>query len=127
MMYLLICKLTYPIRCASCFLQEFQPAVSFAAIVFIFVGTQLTIDVLQFNAKFEERALEAKTDRSLDRTCSSLMMKFCQKYDNLAEVDKLAAVTKRIESVKLVLEEEFIQSIHDCVKLECIERAAGKC
>jgi len=46
------------------------------------------------------------------------------KYDNLAEVDKLAAVAKKVESVKLVMQENVDIALQNCVKLESIERAA---
>ena len=49
-------------------------------------------------AKVGDKAQTAK-DRGLDRTCGSLLQKLCQKYDNLAEVDKLASVTKKVEEL----------------------------
>jgi hypothetical protein len=51
-------------------------------------------------------------------------MSKCQKYDNLAEVDKLAAVQKKVESVKLVMQENVDIALQNCVKLETIEKAA---
>ena len=44
-------------------------------------------------AKVGDKAQTAK-DRGLDRTCGSLLQKLCQKYDNLAEVDKLTGLPK---------------------------------
>ena len=79
---------------------------------------------LQFIAKVGDKAQTAK-DRGLDRTCGSLLQKLCQKYDNLAEVDKLASVTKKVETVKLVMQENVDIALQNCVKLETIERAAG--
>ena len=76
-------------------------------------------------AKCGDKATTAK-DRALDRSCSSLLQKICQKYDNLAEVDKLAAVAKKVDSVKLVMQENVDIALQNCVKLESIERAAGK-
>jgi hypothetical protein len=52
------------------------------------------------------------------------MLKICQKYDNLAEVDKLAAVAKKVDSVKLVMQENVDLALQNCVKLENIEKAA---
>jgi hypothetical protein len=77
----------------------------------------------QFVAKAGDKATTAK-DRALDRSCSSLLQKICQKYDNLAEVDKLAAVAKKVDSVKLVMQENVDIALQNCVKLESIERAA---
>jgi hypothetical protein len=56
-----------------------------------------------------------------------MLLKICQKYDNLAEVDKLAAVSKKVDSVKLVMQENVDMALQNCVKLESIEKAAGKC
>jgi hypothetical protein len=51
-------------------------------------------------------------------------LKICQKYDNLADVDKLAAVAKKVDSVKLVMQENVDIALQNCVKLESIEKAA---
>ena len=77
----------------------------------------------QFIAKAGDKASTAK-DKALDRSCSSLLEKICQKYDNLAEVDKLAAVAKKVDTVKLVMQENVDIALQNCVKLESIERAA---
>jgi hypothetical protein len=50
---------------------------------------------------------------------------FCR-YDNLLEVDKLAAVISKVESVKLVLQENVQVALANCVTLENIEKAAGR-
>lgn len=102
LIYILICKLAYPQRCAHACLEELQRA---------------------FVAKVGDKATTAK-ERSLDKTCASLMLKICQKYDNLAEVDKLAAVAKKVDSVKLVMQENVDLALQNCVKLENIEKAA---
>ena len=64
-------------------------------------------------------------DRSLDKQCSSMLQKICQKYDNLAEVDKLASLAKKVDSVKLVMQENVDLALQNCVILESIEKAAG--
>lgn len=53
-----------------------------------------------------------------------MLLKICQKYDNLAEVDKLASVSKKVDSVKLVMQENVDLALQNCVKLESIEKAA---
>lgn len=53
-----------------------------------------------------------------------MLLKICGKYDNLAEVDKLAAVSKKVDSVKLVMQENVDMALQNCVKLENIERQA---
>ena len=60
----------------------------------------------------------------MDKSANSILQKICQKYDNLSEVDKIAAVTKKVESVKLVMQENVDLALQNCVKLESIEKAA---
>jgi len=56
----------------------------------------------------------------------SLVMWCVGRYDNLAEVDKLAAVMIKVDSVKLVLQENVQAALANIVTLENIEKAAGK-
>ena len=81
---------------------------------------------LKFTVKVGEKTMSAK-DRGLDKICAALFMKLCLKYDNLAEVDKIAAVGKKVETVKLVVSENVELALQICVKLETIEKAAGIC
>jgi hypothetical protein len=71
-----------------------------------------------------EKAMSAK-DRSLDKYCAEFMQRICQKYDNVAEVDKLAAVARKVDTVKIVMQENVDAALQNCVKLESIEMAAG--
>lgn len=64
-------------------------------------------------------------ERGLNKICSGMLLKICQKYDNLAEVDKLSSVAKKVDSVKLVMQENIDIALKNCVKLESIEKAAG--
>ena len=41
-------------------------------------------------------------------------------------MDKLSAVSKKVDTVKLVMQENVDLALQNCVKLETIERAAGK-
>lgn len=102
LIYILICKTSYPQRCAHTCLEELQRT---------------------FIAKAGDKARNAK-DRSLDKTCGSLLQKICQKYDNLNEIDKLASVTLKVDSVKLVMQDNVDLALQNCVKLESIEKAA---
>lgn len=77
----------------------------------------------QFSAKVGDKAVTAK-DRTLDKMCLSLFQVLCKKYNNLAEVDKLAAVAQKVENVKLVMQENVDMALQNCVKLENIERQA---
>mmetsp|Transcript_9628 Transcript_9628/g.14491 ORF Transcript_9628/g.14491 Transcript_9628/m.14491 type:complete len:232 (-) Transcript_9628:201-896(-) len=102
LIYILICKTSYPQRCAHTCLEELQRT---------------------FVAKAGDKARTAK-DRSLDKACGSLLQKICQKYDNLNEIDKLASVSLKVESVKLVMQDNVDMALQNCVKLESIEKAA---
>ena len=64
-------------------------------------------------------------EKGLDKTCGEMLRKLCEKYDNLLEVDKLAAVMNKVDSVKLVLQENVQVALANCVTLENIEKAAG--
>ncbi len=55
-----------------------------------------------------------------------ILSKLCQKYDDLAQVDKLAAVAKKVDTVKLVMQENIDVALQNCVKLEAIEIQAGE-
>jgi hypothetical protein len=102
LIYILICQQNYPQRCAHACLEELNR---------------------NFAAKAGDKATTAK-DRALDKTCAPILQKLCQKYDNLAEVDKLASVQKKVDTVKLVMQENVDMALQNCVKLESIERAA---
>jgi hypothetical protein len=77
-------------------------------------------------AKAGEKATSAK-ERELNKTCGDLLLKICRKYDNLAEVDKLSSVSAKVESVKLVMQDNIDIALQNCVKLESIGKAAGEC
>lgn len=70
-------------------------------------------------------AADAK-DRAYSRTCGPLFQGLCQKYDNLSEVDKLAAVAQKVDAVKVVMQENVNTALANCVKLESIEQATGE-
>ena len=61
---------------------------------------------------------------SLTSSCSALLQKICFKYDNLQDVDKLAAVTRKVDSVRLVMQDNVNVALQNCVKLESIEQVA---
>jgi len=102
LIYVLICNLKYPLRCAHACLEDLQRT---------------------FIAKAGEKATTAK-ERSLDSACADLLTKLCNKYDNLAEVDKLTSVSQKVDSVKLVMQDNIEVALANCVKLENIGKAA---
>jgi hypothetical protein len=60
----------------------------------------------------------------LDKTAQGILKKISQKYDDLAQVDKLAAVASKVESVKLVMQENVDLALQNFVKLESIEKTS---
>uniref|UniRef100_A0A7S2V2S9 V-SNARE coiled-coil homology domain-containing protein n=1 Tax=Fibrocapsa japonica TaxID=94617 RepID=A0A7S2V2S9_9STRA len=62
--------------------------------------------------------------RGLDRAAGKMLKQVCQKYDNLEEVDRLASVTRKVDSVKLIMQENVEIALQNCVRLENIELAA---
>lgn len=57
-------------------------------------------------------------------TCASLFDKICKKYNNLQEVDKLAALAKKVDAVKLTMQDNINVALSNCIKLESIEKQA---
>ena len=98
LIYILICQYNYPQRCAHGCLEELQRS---------------------FTSKAGDKATTAK-DRALDKTCLNLFQVLCKKYNNLAEVDKLAAVAKKVETVKLVMQVRIIYNYYFFIKIEYI-------
>ena len=70
-------------------------------------------------------ATEAK-EKAFDRTCATLFSDLLARYNNLAEVDKLSAVSQKIDAVKMTMQENVSMALSNCVKLEQIEQATGK-
>uniref|UniRef100_A0A7S0SW64 V-SNARE coiled-coil homology domain-containing protein n=1 Tax=Chromulina nebulosa TaxID=96789 RepID=A0A7S0SW64_9STRA len=102
LIYIMIVKSDYPIRTSHACLEELQRS---------------------FSSNAGDRALTAK-DKQLNSQYHSLLQKFCEKYDNLSKVDSLAAVSKKVDQVKLVMQENVDLALQNCVKLESIERSA---
>ena len=50
----------------------------------------------------------------------------CNKYNNLAEVDKLSAVSQKIDAVRLTMQENVSVALQNCVKLESIEEQTNE-
>jgi hypothetical protein len=103
LIYVLICQQSYPQRVAITCLEELQR---------------------QFCSKVDVHKAVTAKDRAFDRNCAPLFQKICSKYDNLAEVDKLSAVSQKVETVKLTMQENVDAALRNCVKLESIEQAA---
>lgn len=76
-----------------------------------------------FVAKAGDKSMTCK-EKALDKACKNLFEKLCAKYDNLNEVDVLSGVTAKVESVKLVMQENVELALQNCVTLESIEEKA---
>jgi len=100
--YILICQTKYPQRCAYAALEEMQQ---------------------KFASNFREKATTAKSG-ALNNVARGVLSACCVKFDNLAAVDRLAAVNKKVESVKLQMQENVDMALQNCVKLEALERDA---
>lgn len=88
------------------------------------VASQCVDDLSRtFIAKAGEKSLTCK-EKALDKACKSLFEKLCAKYDNLSEVDVLSGVTAKVESVKLVMQDNVELALKNCVTLESIEDKA---
>ena len=76
-----------------------------------------------FVAKAGEKSLTAK-EKGLDKACRGLFEKICQKYDNVNALDALSGVVAKVESVKLVMQDNVEMALRNCVTLESIEKKA---
>lgn len=131
LIYIVIVRNDYPQRCAYLCLQELQRSVRYQppllhAMLFPYPPLRAfacPLGYQQFSAKVGDKAAKAN-DRTLDKMCLSIFQVLCKKYNNLAEVDKLAAVAQKVENVKLVMQENVDMALQNCVKLENIERQA---
>ena len=86
----------------------------------------MSLVAFQFCNKVDGHKATTAKERAFDRTCAPLFDKLCKKYDNLAEVDKLAALSKKVDTVKLTMQENVDLALQNCVKLEKIESQAGE-
>ena len=102
LIYILISQLKYPQRGAHAALEELQQS---------------------FSAKFGDRASTSKAG-GLNKAANPVLTGVCSKYDDLASVDRMASVNKKVDTVKLVMQENVDMALQNCVKLEHIERAA---
>lgn len=102
LIYILICVPSYKAKCAYLCLDELQR---------------------QFMHSVGEKATTAKTEQYSSH-CRNMMTILCKKYNDLEKVDKMAAVAKKVENVKIVMQDNVDAALQNCVKLENIERQA---
>lgn len=58
------------------------------------------------------------------RPNDKILQQLCAKYDDLLMVDKITATTKKVEMVKLVMQENVEIALQNCMKLEALEQSA---
>jgi len=103
LIYLAIVQANYPTRVAHALLEDLR---------------------VQFTSKVDGHKATTAKDRVFDRSCTAAFDKLCRKFDNLDEVDKLSALTKKVDTVKLTMQENIEVALQNCVKLESIEAQA---
>jgi hypothetical protein len=81
--------------------------------------------LVQFCSKVDGHKATTAKDKAFDNTCASMFDKICRKYNNLQEVDKLASLAKKVDGVKLTMQDNINVALSNCVKLESIEKQAG--
>ncbi len=79
----------------------------------------------QFFANHGEIALTA-VDNTLNKPCSKLFFTLSQKYDDVDKIDNLSLVSRKVDTVKLVMEENVRMALQNCVKLDDISLRAGE-
>jgi type III secretory pathway component EscV len=65
-------------------------------------------------------------DKALKQSCAGLLKDMCMKYDNLVEIDKLASVTKKVEVVRMVMEENVRIALENTCKIEAIQEETSE-
>ncbi len=103
LIYILICDNDYPQRCAHSCLEDLKA---------------------QFCGKVDGHKATTAREGAYDRTCSKTFENICTKYDDLNNVDKLSALSKKVDSVKLTMQANVDMALKNCVKLESIEQQA---
>jgi len=58
---------------------------------------------------------------ALSETCKKLLGNLCEKYDNLAEMDKVTATMAKVEAVKMQMADNIQESLKNAVLMEKIE------
>lgn len=120
--FMVICKMDYPQRCAALCLDECQSTVSTTATPTYMQTKNMT---LQFDSKFPPTSIASAKENSLSKSFKDQFRKLCIKYNNPADVDALAATKRKVESVKLVMQDNIEMALRNCVKLESMEKATG--
>lgn len=103
LIYICICAMQYPSRHANALLDELRRT---------------------FGAKCGEKARTALRESALTKDCAGLFGKLCVKYDDLASIDGLNRTLAKVESVKMIMQENIEVALQNCVSLESIDKQA---
>jgi len=103
LVYIVICAVGYPTRCAHDCLEELH--------------TQFV------NSNGDKKASTTK-DNGLDGTFRACFESICRKYDDIETSDPIYKVKAKVETVKLQMEDNIRIALANCVTLETIEEHA---
>lgn len=105
LIYILICRTNYPQRCAALCLDECKST---------------------FESKYALTQTISAKENSLSKGFKDQFRKLCVKYNNPADVDAIASAKRKVDSVKLVMQDNIELALRNCVKLETMEQATGR-
>jgi hypothetical protein len=77
-----------------------------------------------FVARVQESWKTAK-EGGLSDTCKKLLVNLCEKYDNLAEIDKVTSTLGKVDVLKMKMQDNIRQALENSVTLEKIESDAA--
>ena len=75
--------------------------------------------------KYAPPSIASAKEQTFSRGFKDQLRKLCVKYNNPADVDALANAKRKVESVKLVMQDNIEMALQNCVKLETMEKATG--
>ena len=76
-----------------------------------------------FTARVQESWRTCR-EGGLQDPSDKLLKAMCEKYDNLAEMDKLSSTLAKVDAVKLQMQDNIQQALENCLKLEKISKDA---
>jgi len=77
-----------------------------------------------FVTRVQETWKTCKED-GLSDTSRKTLLQLCERYDDLAEQDKLAKTMAKVDEVKVQMEANISQALENCVQLEKLENDSG--
>jgi hypothetical protein len=78
-----------------------------------------------FVARFQDTWKTSK-EGSLNGDSKKMFTQLCEKYDNLAEMDKVTSTLAKVDVLKMTMQDNIKQALENSVTLEKIEQDSGK-